>query len=89
MSEATRPEMVLEIIELEDGELAIRDADSDSTEPMIKVNFSEELKDKLSDQYFDVARVMLTAGIQMVADSGLDLSSDEKAEELEPEPTIH
>ncbi len=81
--------MVLEIIELEDGELAIRDADSESTEPMIKVNFSEELKDKLSDQYFDVARVMLTAGIQMVADSGLDLSSDEKSEEFEPEPTIH
>jgi len=81
--------MVLEIIELEDGELAIRDADSESTEPMIKVNFSEELKDKLSDQYFDVARVMLTAGIQMVADSGLDLSSDEKSDEFELEPTIH
>lgn len=79
------PEMVLEIIELESGELAIRNADSDD-EPMIKVNFSEELRDKLSGEYLDVARVMLTAGIQMVAESGLELN---EAEEPEPEPTIH
>lgn len=79
------PEMVLEIIELENGELAIRNADSDA-EPMIKVNFSEELRDKLSGEYLDVARVMLTAGIQMVAESGLDLVENE---EPEPEPTIH
>lgn len=79
------PEMVLEIIELEDGEMAIRNADSDS-EPMIKVNFSEELRDKLSGQYLEVARVMLTAGIQMVAESGLDLSGEG---EVEPEPIIH
>lgn len=79
------PEMVLEIIELEDGEMAIRNADSDS-EPMIKVNFSEELRDKLSGQYLEVARVMLTAGIQMVAESGLDLSGEGEAE---PEPIIH
>lgn len=77
------PEMVLEIIELESGELAIRNADSDD-EPMIKVNFSEELRDKLSGEYLDVARVMLTAGIQMVAESGLELNEAE-----EPEPTIH
>ena len=78
--------MVLEIVELEDGELAIRSAESDS-EPMIKVNFSDDLRDKLSDQYLDVARVMLTAGIQMVAESGLDLTGDEP--ETEVTPTLH
>ncbi|WP_299177076.1 hypothetical protein [uncultured Neptuniibacter sp.] len=81
------PEMVLEIIELDDGELAIRHADSDG-EPMLRVNFSDELRAKLSDQCLDVARVMLTAGIQMVAESGLDLTGDEK-EEAELPPTIH
>lgn len=80
------PEMVLEIVELENGELAIRSAESDS-EPMIKVNFSDDLRDKLSDQYLDVARVMLTAGIQMVAESGLDLTGDEP--ETEVTPTLH
>ncbi|MDO6513179.1 MULTISPECIES: hypothetical protein [unclassified Neptuniibacter] len=80
-------EMVLEIIELENGELAIRNADSDA-EPMIKVNFSSELKDKLNGHYLDVARVMLTAGIQMVAESGFDLDNNAEPES-EPEPIIH
>jgi hypothetical protein len=79
--------MVLEIIELENGELAIRNADSDA-EPMIKVNFSSELKDKLNGHYLDVARVMLTAGIQMVAESGFDLDNNAEPES-EPEPIIH
>lgn len=83
----SNPELVLEIVELENGELAIRDAEAGS-EPIIKVNFSDEIREKLSDQYLDVARVMLTAGIQMVAESGLDLSEGE-TEEPEPEPTIH
>ena len=77
------PETVLEIVELEEGGLAIRDMDSDE-EPMIKVNFSDELKDQLSDQYLEVARVMLTAGIQMVAESGLK----KEQEQLEEAPPI-
>lgn len=81
------PETVLEIVELEEGGMAIRMADSDE-EPMIKVEFSELLKDKLDGQYIDVARLMLTAGIQMVAESGLDLAAPEQEEE-EPAPTIH
>lgn len=79
------PETVLEIIELDEGGLAIRNMDSDE-EPMIKVNFSDALKDQLSDQYLDVARVMLTAGIQMMAESGVGL---EKEPEEEVPPTIH
>jgi len=77
------PETVLEIVELEEGGLAIRDMDSDE-EPMIKVNFSDELKDQLSDQYLEVARVMLTAGIQMVAESSLK----QEQEQLEEAPPI-
>lgn len=79
-------EMVLEIVELEEGELAIRNPES-GMEPMIKVHFSEEIKEKFKDQYFDVARVMLTAGIQMMADTGLSLNEEQEPEE--PEPTIH
>ncbi|EAR61722.1 hypothetical protein [Neptuniibacter caesariensis] len=81
------PELVLEIVELEDGELAIRDADSGS-EPIMKINFSEEIREKLNDQCLEVARVMLTAGIQMVAESGVDLSNNESEQE-QPAPTIH
>ncbi len=82
-----RSEMVLEIVELEEGGLAIRNPDSQSSEPMIKVNFSDEIKEKLNDQYLDVAKVMLTAGIQMMADTGLNLA--DSAEEEVVEHTIH
>jgi hypothetical protein len=82
-----RAETVLEIIELDEGGMAIRTADTDD-EPMIKVQFSDELKGKLDGQYLEVARLMLTAGIQLVAESGLDLSSPDDAEET-VEPTIH
>ena len=79
------PETVLEIIELEDGDLAIRHANSDA-EPMIKVNFSEALRDQLDEHYLEVARVMLTAGIQMAAESGLDLTEQDEPEQ---EPVLH
>lgn len=84
-----RSEMVLEIVELEEGELALRNPESSASEPMIKVHFSEEIKDKLRDQYLDVARVMLTAGIQMMADTGLDLSDSGAATKPESEPILH
>ncbi len=80
-------ELVLEIVELESGELIIRDVHADS-DPIIKINFSEEIRNKLSDQYLDVARIMLTAGIQMVAESGLDLA-ERSVQNPEPEPTLH
>lgn len=79
------PETVLEIIELEDGHLAIRHANSDA-EPMITVNFSETLRSRLDERYLEVARVMLTAGIQMVAESGFDLTEQDEPEE---EPVLH
>lgn len=81
------PELVLEIIELESGELAIRSLDSDA-EPMIKLQFSEAIRDELEEKCLEVARVMLTAGIQMVAETGLDLTKKTQ-DEPEPLPTIH
>lgn len=82
-----RSEMVLEIVELEEGTLAIRNPDSSGSEPMIKVNFSDEIKEKFKDQYLDVARVMLTAGIQMMAETGLGFNDEDEISEQDP--TIH
>ncbi len=76
-----KPEMVLEIVELENGELAIRSAETDA-EPMIKIEFSDALRDQLDDQYLDVARVMLTAGIQLAVENGVNLKSDAGHDEL-------
>ena len=83
-----RNHLVLEIVELEGGELAIRNPER-AEKPLLKINFSEELKEMLNEQCLDVARAMLTAGIQMVAQSGAPLG-EQGAELVEDEvPTIH
>lgn len=84
-------QLVLEIIELEDGELAIRNPENTEEEPILRVNFSDELKEKLDDQCLDVARVMLTAGIQMVAEAGVQLSEQSAEPDFteDENPTIH
>lgn len=84
-----RDQLVLEIIELEGGELAIRNPENTDQEPILKVNFSDELKEKLDDQCLDVARVMLTAGIQMVAEAGVELGEQNAEPEGDENPTIH
>jgi len=81
-------ETLLEIIELENGDLAIRRADEEG-EPLIVVAFSDELRETLEEKCVDVGRLMLTAGIQMVAETGHNLSSGEVVSEQESVPTIH
>ncbi|WP_432473884.1 hypothetical protein [Amphritea sp. HPY] len=61
------PDMFLEIVELDDGEIALRKADSDD-EPIMRVNFSDHILEQLHEQHIDVAKVMLTAGIHMISD---------------------
>lgn len=81
-------ETLLEIIELENGDLAIRRADEEG-EPLIVVAFSDELRETLEEKCVDVGRLMLTAGIQMVAETGHNLSGGEVVPEQESVPTIH
>jgi hypothetical protein len=51
----------LEIIELSNGEFALKRADSEG-EPLVNIRFSEESKDYLSESSFDVAKIMIQAG---------------------------
>lgn len=87
MSVDSKLETLLEIVELENGDLAIRRAEEDG-EPLMIVAFSEELRETLDEKYVDVGRMMLTAGVQMVAESGYSLSPTGEAAP-EPQPTIH
>ncbi|WP_370277118.1 hypothetical protein [Pontibacterium sp.] len=87
MSVDSKLETLLEIVELENGDLAIRRAEEDG-EPLMVVAFSDELRDTLDEKYVDVGRMMLTAGVQMVAESGYSLSPAGEAP-AEPQPTIH
>lgn len=76
-------DMFLEIIELDDGQIALRRADSDD-EPIMRISFSEDVRQQLDDECIDVAKVMLTAGIHMISD--LNVKATEQPESLdEPE----
>jgi hypothetical protein len=55
-----------EIVELETGELALQRSDADET--LITVKLSPTLIEQFPDQYVEVAKVMLSAGMQMVSD---------------------
>ncbi len=79
--------MYWEIIELANGEIALRKADSDD-EPILTIRFSDEAKDRLRDQTIDVARAMISAGVQVATD--IENMDDEEDLEVDAsESTIH
>ena len=55
-------EAVLELVQLEGGELALRIADSEK-EPLVKIQFSDEVKEILGDQTPSVAQHMIQAAL--------------------------
>jgi hypothetical protein len=89
-------DMFLEIIELEDGQIALRRADSDDA-PIMKISFSDDVRAQLEDECIDVAKVMLTAGIHMISDlnvqaasaGGLENESESESEAESQSQIIH
>lgn len=69
--------MYWEIIELGNGDIALRKVDSED-EPLLTIRFSDEAKDRLQDQRIDVARAMISAGVQVAT----DIESLDEDEEL-------
>jgi len=69
--------MYWEIIELGNGDIALRKVDSED-EPLLTIRFSDEAKDRLQDQRLDVARAMISAGVQVAT----DIESLDEDEEL-------
>ncbi|NNP68134.1 hypothetical protein [Acinetobacter sp. Ac_5812] len=55
-------EAVLELVQLEGGELALRNAGSEN-EPLVKIQFSDEVKAILGDQTATVAQHMIQAAL--------------------------
>lgn len=63
------PEAMLEIIELENGEVVLRRADSSegSSEPFVRISFSEEAKNLINGQSAQLGKMMISMGLQAVA----------------------
>ncbi|MYM62124.1 hypothetical protein [Pseudomaricurvus sp. HS19] len=76
-----------EIVELADGRIGLRRAGEDG-EPLIAVHFSQEAQEHLQDIRFDVAKVMIEAGLEAVGD--LIEEEDEVSFQLDSqERTLH
>jgi hypothetical protein len=57
-----------EIVEMEDGDIALLKSNSKDEEPLVKIRFSPESNEYLGAARFEVARVMIEAGLDAVAD---------------------
>jgi hypothetical protein len=67
---------LLEIVDLGDGEIVLQRAEDDS-QPLLRIQFSDEARDYLMDNGLEVAKVMIQAGMQAAAAiSEKDSSSD-------------
>lgn len=59
---------IYEIVELDNGEIALRRADDNASAPLVTVKFSEESTYYLDEARFEVAKIMIEAGLDAVAD---------------------
>lgn len=86
--------MYWEIVTLEDGQIALREAGTDK-EPMVLIRFSDEAKARLQGNDLEIARVMLTAGIQAAAavddidGSGVNGDADDADGERRSDQPLH
>lgn len=78
-----------EIVELSNGDVALRRADEQDGAELVRIQFSEEAKASLQEHHLDIARVMLEAGVRMVGDlSGMDVDTED-FDILEQEQRLH
>lgn len=75
--------MYWEIIELANGEVALRRADSND-DPLLVIRFSDEAKERLKEQRLDVARAMISAGVQVAT----EIESGEETDDVYDEELI-
>ena len=74
-----------EIIELSNGDVALRHVNEQDGDALVKIQFSEDAKASLQEHSLEIARVMLEAGIRRVSEiSGVEVPEDGFMEIEEP-----
>ena len=67
-----------EIVELSNGDIALRRADEQEGDALVRIHFSDDAKASLQEHHMDVARVMLEAGVRKVGElSGMEVERDD------------
>lgn len=75
-------EVILELVQLEGGELALRNAGSE-TEPLVKIQFNEEVRSLLGDNTPIVAQNMIQAALVGLLEKQ---ANDWQAEVIDEQP---
>lgn len=81
-----------EIVQLKDGDYALRRIDDDESSPLVRISFSSEAKDMLDDREMGVAKAMIAAGIEAAGNAGHDVDWDEDESDrsgARPSHTLH
>lgn len=66
-----------EIVQLKDGDYALRRIDDDEASPLVRISFSSEARDMMDDRELSVAKAMIAAGIEAVGDVAHDIDWEE------------
>lgn len=74
-----RMSTLYEIVELENGDIALQRVD-DAGEPLVRIRFSEESLYFLNDARFEVAKAMIEAGL----DAASDIQDQQEAVDADP-----
>lgn len=80
-----------EIVQLNNGDFALRRVDDDSA-PLVKISFSSEAKEMMEDRDMAVAKAMIAAGIEAAGNISHDIElEDEEPDALDVQPsyTLH
>lgn len=81
-----------EIVQLTDGDYALRRIDDDSSAPLVRISFSTEAREMMADKHMSVAKAMIAAGIEAVGDVAHDIDWEEDESDRndhQVSPTLH
>ncbi len=80
----------LEIVELSNGDIALRHVDEEQGDALVKIHFSDDAKASLQEHCVDVARAMLEAGALKVGElSGIEFEQSPFETEASPGRRVH
>lgn len=80
-----------EIVQLSNGDFALRRIDDDSA-PLVRISFSSEAREMMEDRDMNVAKAMIAAGIEAAGNITHDIDwEDDEPDALDSQPsyTLH
>ena len=79
------PSPFLEIVELANGKVALRRSDEEG-EPLVVIEFSRDAREYLQESYIEVAKAMISAGMQV---AGQMMDEDDDGDTIPESRVLH